>query len=348
MNMNLLEKIDKELRKCGLDPISNVINNKGKCLEYINKLLTKVGNNVTIPEQIEVSKYDFRIKHVLLSFGIGFILADFNGVKEKINTEYHIQNIQDIFVYTWLTLCLYHDYGYFIKSAYTNIDGFENIVLNHSIFDYDYSPSRYTYNLYAEYYNKKYHKQLEKDNQQFWDGEEIGDHGILGGYILFDKLYESPNAPENTMQTKMPFYQDICYRIMEHNIWKQNKEYDKEHAFYAISNENFKIIDILEPLLYILSLVDTIEMVKKFCKNPQKQTSRSVLPAKLSSQFYVDVTKTKILINYSKVEDYVKRNKYKTEDIDLWVKSVVGLKDWVDLTVENDDTLKQIVIGITA
>ena len=91
MNMNLLEKIDKELRKCGLDPISNVVNNKEKCLEYINKLLTKVGNNVTIPEQIEVSKYDFRIKHVLLSFGIGFILADFNGIKEKINTKYHIE-----------------------------------------------------------------------------------------------------------------------------------------------------------------------------------------------------------------------------------------------------------------
>jgi hypothetical protein len=347
--MNLLEKIDKELKKCGLEPISDVINSKKKCFEYINKLLTKVGNNVTIPEQIEMDKYDFRIKHVLLSFGLGFILADFNDIKEKINTQYCIEHITDTFVYTWLTLCLYHDYGYFIKSSYTDIDEFSDIKLTHRIFDYDYSQSRYTYNLYEEYYNKKYQRQLKKENRKSWDGEEVGDHGILGGYILFDKLYENPIPVELLeKQTKIPFYQDVCYRIMEHNIWKQSEKYDEKHAFYAISNENFKIIDAFEPLLYILSLVDTIEMTKKFCKDPEKQSSRAVLPAIISSQFDVDVSKSKIIINYSRVEDYVKRNRYKQADIESWINNITGLVDWVELTAQNDEQLKQIVIGIAA
>lgn len=345
--MNLLENIDEKLKKCGFDPISGVVNSKKKCFAYINRLLMKVGNNVTIPEQIEVGKYDFRIKHVLLSFGIGFILADFNGIQEEINTQYRNQDVTETFVYTWLTLCLYHDYGYFIKSSYTDIDEFGDIILQHNIFDYDYSQSRYTYNLYEKYYNEKYQRQLK--NHQYWDGEEVGDHGILGGYILFDKLCESSACFEPTgKQTKIPFYQDVCYRIMEHNVWKQSERYDENHVFYAIDNENFKIIDVYEPLLYILSLVDTIEMTKKFCKDPQKQSSRAVLPAKICSQFDVDVSKSRIVINYSNAEDYIKRNKYKQADIESWISNIKGLVDWVDLTAQNDEQLKQIVIGIAA
>lgn len=352
VNMNLIDQIDFELQRCGLKPISDVVNNKDKCFKYVNELLKKVGNNVTIPDRIEVDKYDFRIKHVLLSFGLGFIFADFNDIKTKINSQYHIPDVADTFIYTWLTLCLYHDYGYFIKSDYTDVNSFADISLDHSIFDYDYCQSRYTYNFYAEYYNNKYQNQLKNENRQDWKGEEVGDHGILGGYVLFDKLYRNSADMEaknkGLIQQKNSFYQDICYRIMEHNIWRQKEKYGKDHAYYEISNENFRLIDIYEPLLYILSIVDTIEMSKKFCKNPENQSSRAVLPKIISSQFNVKVTESSIIIDYSNLEDYIKRNNYKNANIDAWVSGVLELQEWVVLTSKNNDLLKQIVIGISA
>lgn len=343
--MNLLEKIDEKLKKSGLDIISNVVDNKNKCFTYINNLLAKAGNNVAIPEQIAIKKYDFRIKHVLLSFGLGFLFADFNNIEEKINTQYHFQNITNKFAYIWLTLCLYHDYGYFITSPYADIDDFKNIALGHSIFDYNYSKSRYTRALYVKYYNEKYQYQLKKKKSQSWEGEEVGDHGILGGYILFDKLYENSTSFEiNEQQIKIPFYQDICYRIMEHNIWRKNENFDEGDAFYAIGNDNFRVIDASELLLYILSLVDTVEMTKRFRKNSEVKSSREVLPSNISSQFDIDVSDTKIVINYSRLGDYLRRNKYNKADIDSWVNNIVELEKWVNVNVYNDNNLNRISI----
>lgn len=111
---------------------------------------------------------------------------------------------------------------------------------------------------------------------------------------------------------------------------------------------NFRLIDIYEPLLYILSIVDTIEMSKKFCKNPENRSSRAVLPKIISALFNVNVTKSSIIINYSNLEDYIKRNNYKNANIATWVESIIRLQEWVDLTSKNDDVLKQIVIGISA
>ena len=73
-----------------------------------------------------------------------------------------------------------------------------------------------------------------------------------------------------------------------------------------------------------------------------------MFPAIISSQFDVDVSKSKIVINYSRVEDYVKRNRYKQADIESWINNITGLVDWVELTAQNDEQLKQIVIGIAA
>ena len=90
--------------------------------------------------------------------------------------------------------------------------------------------------------------------------EEVGDHGILGGYVLFDRLYSSEVKPislkKNLMRNiydlesphdgleyhleRIPLYQDICYRIMEHNIWKNKDNFAEDHPFYEIKDFEMK------------------------------------------------------------------------------------------------------------
>ena len=46
---NLMDAIDECLMAQGYDPISGVINNKEKCVRYINRILESVDNKVVIP-----------------------------------------------------------------------------------------------------------------------------------------------------------------------------------------------------------------------------------------------------------------------------------------------------------
>ena len=119
---------------------------------FRERLLNTIQKNEWIIDGNYGSTIELRLQAcdtvVFLDYSLDVCL---NGIKERINTSYRIQNITNTFVYTWLTLCLYHDYGYFINSSYTNIDELGDIVLDHSIFDYNYSQSRYSYGLYEEY-----------------------------------------------------------------------------------------------------------------------------------------------------------------------------------------------------
>ena len=111
---NLMKEIDKNLIELDLPSISDVVDNKRKSIQYINKILKQHGNKVTIPFNSSLKQYDFRVKHVLFSFGLGIVLSSFHNLKYKIEEDYKRYNIQNTFIYTWLTLCLYHDFGYFI------------------------------------------------------------------------------------------------------------------------------------------------------------------------------------------------------------------------------------------
>lgn len=110
---NLMDAIDEYLMAQGYDPISGVINNKEKCVRYINRILESVDNKVVIPFGLALDKYDFRVKHVLFSFGLGVLLAEFCNLDKVIENKYRKYKVDAPFGYIWLTLCIYHDYGYF-------------------------------------------------------------------------------------------------------------------------------------------------------------------------------------------------------------------------------------------
>lgn len=360
---NLMEEIDLKLKEVGLEPISNVVDNKKYCIRYINKILRKYGNKVTIPFQLTLSQYDFRVKHVLFSFGLGIVFANFYNLKTKIEEEYRHFEIDNTFIYVWMTLCLYHDFGYFIGSSYIQTDSIENLHLDYIIFDYDYCKSRYSNNLYVEYYKDKFSKQ-KRNQKNMAEQEEVGDHGILGGYVLFDRLYSSEVKPislkKNLMRNiydlesphdgleyhleRIPLYQDICYRIMEHNIWKNKDNFAEDHPFYEIGSKTFKYIDVFEPLLYLLSLVDTIEMTKKFCKysDDSQEKEHFVFPKTLGSKIKVKISDTSIDIDYLEFEKYIKEHKF-FDSIEDWKHSIIGLNDWLCLEAREGKNSKIIL-----
>lgn len=353
--MNLMDLIDLKLNEYQLPPISNVVNNKQKSIRYINKLLKEYGNTVDIPFALNINKYDFRIKHILFSFGLGVVIASFCKLSSKIEESYkNNYKIDKAFIYAWLTVCLYHDFGYFVGSSYIKTDDIEDLVLGHKIFDYSYCSSRYSKSLYIEYYKNKYSTQnWDKCEYDIRKNEEVGDHGILGGYILFERLCSSETQNSNsiinnvdsttkdTISFRIPFYQDICFRIMEHNIWKNNSVLENDHPFREIDKENFQIIEYKEPLLYLLSLVDTIEMTKRFCTyiDDSEEKEKFIYPKTLGKKIKVDITSGQIRIDYSEMDTFIRTNNY-FNNVDNWVSAVVSLKEWVDVDSSNT---KQVV-----
>ena len=332
--VNLMDEIDKKLQDLQLPPISNVVNNKNSCIEYINNILTQYGNNVTIPFDSISSQYDFRVKHILFSFGLGIVLATFNDLIKKIDEEYKKYQLPNTFVYTWLTLCLYHDYGYYIAKEYRMYSDIRMIDLKHIIFNYNYCNSRYSKYHYCEYYKKMYTKHISVKTKTIDSmPSEVGDHGILGGFVLFDKLYTYQQKASELCVDRIALYQDVCYRIMEHNIWK--------NRLLEIEPDSFSNIDIDEPLLYLLSLVDTIEMTKKFCRYPDKNSDKnhSIWPTTLGSKIYINVTNSTIEIYYSDFKELLKKRKYidNFEIFDNWISSIKSLSDWVKVFSYNED-----------
>lgn len=367
---NLMEKIDLRLIKHNLQPISDVVNNRAKCIQYIKNILKKYDNKVIIPFHHTLDKYDFRVKHVVFSFGLGFLMSGFCDLKQTIKEQYGKNyDIDDPFIYVWLTVCLYHDFGYFIGPQYVRYETLNSFLVDYNIFRTLYCSSRYSERLYFAYYDRKYREQAWTQNgYDLSCCEEVGDHGILGGYMLFKRLCASEEKPvpprskklneQETFdldrkepihyhQERIPMYQDICFRIMEHNIWKEDKHLPLDDPFREIDAEHFRNIDQEEPLLFLLCLVDTIEMTKRFCRYSDSGTDKNhfIFPKTLGSKVYIDVSYNTITIDYRELKNTIQQNKY-SSGIEQWQQSVTGLSDWVKVDVDHFETKNRLAINL--
>jgi hypothetical protein len=194
------------------------------------------------------------------------------------------------FKYTWFLACLYHDTASAIeKTAYNNQSlefflGTNNV--KHNIFRHKpVLPYADLFTFPEELVKNYFHYRID-----YWKSV---DHGIVGGFLLFDHLRENYDSAwkkcsrqdddANIAHNQMPncyekfLFEDrnwqidhldhfaiIADSVISHNIWfndnvKLYKHYGLEPLI--ISNRN-KIAIIDRPLLFFLSLLDTIEPVK--------------------------------------------------------------------------------------
>jgi len=209
----------------------------------------------------------------------------------------------------WMLVALYHDIGYF----------------QDAIADEHFDYNSYTYQLYTDdvnggekyaeikNYSQRYPKNMayryseilaydkydreRRKNMCNLDDERIN-HGIFGGAYLFNHLMNKSDNMDEVLLIK-----SVCMCIAQHNIFKSSKEEDdKKYCEYKLkklcSNSSFAI-DGKYPLLLFLSLVDTIECVKRFsrsCNGKKYFQTKTVL-----SSVSVGVSENKIELDYSEL-----------------------------------------------
>lgn len=358
---SLLAEIDLALAEYNLSPVSEIINSQDKSAHYIYKLLVERMGLIDIKPYKLKKNFSNRINHCLFTFSLGILVSKFNNLKYKIENQYkkYFNSSENVFINTWLVLSLYHDYGYFLFNDYENINNLNDFKLEYDIFTF-YSERNLVSSLYNIYNNnEKSFEILEKDKEKtryseaiyrsYFKGsvdnvmkKEPFDHGIAGGYVLFNNLLKHLDSNETKIKNSIRllyddvnnviendlFYQNICFRIMEHNIWKIKRydEYFKEFDLVKLNDiveENFKKISTEEPLLYLLSLVDTIEFIKKIDFGDKKDSSTEKRVTTIAKWINIEIDSNILKISFDS-KQLIKWDGYSS-----WIKNVISLKDWV-------------------
>lgn len=276
--------------------------------------------------------------HTVLTFFIGIMLKE-GLLKDKFAKATLFQEgNENIFLYCWFITCLFHDYGYIIENNKEKYppNEYDLVKIRKKLkiankFDYIYNTKKYDRETVGKYFNY-----IKSTRGRL-------DHGIIGGYLLYDKLIKNfnlcykkakdddPNISRESFTYKdlewsesdFQLYAEFANAILAHNIWlaykpadkKKYKEYWLEKLI--INKPEDRVSPSTHPLLFLLALADSIEPTKRIptC-NPES------LLQKLN--FVVDGTSIIIqvldeCINYTN-----------------WFNGIEKLKDWMKVHVKQE------------
>lgn len=307
-----------------------------------------------------VFKQNGKHVHTVVMYFIGVLLREYI---ESINYQMLNENIDDFtewhynFTYTWFLTCLYHDTG----SAY------ERRLKNERLNGVESQENFYkimleSYNIkYSPYKDSKIMSGIQTYNNDIvnnyfyyrFDNRKVIDHGILGGYLLFDRLsknywkahkkYNANNVIEadtvNNFELKgrawrinhIDHFAYVCDAILAHNIWtSDNNTLYEKYNLSILLNKNFTKLSMKRnPLVYFLGLIDTIEPTKCF----DTENSEIVLKG-IDIDFNV---KDKLLV--LKVHD-------ERLDYDKWFSKIEGLNQWLEISSERRDNEKLLILSL--
>lgn len=360
--MNLYDRFQSNDIKYYYDSLTiNPLQDAQSAWDFIQKYFKLGGKEKAFDlEFADKLKLNGRHIHTVSMYYIGCLLSKmiesnlFNTLHELIPG--FGENFYYKFIYSWFLACLYHDTAYVIEDEGIFIDraGIPSFHLNeilkvnkidYSVFDHKWTGEpRYTYTKYLVrnyfYYCLTYRGKI--------------DHGIIGGFILYDRLkknyenkwneYRSRNSITNEIQKEhfeldglswrvqhLDHFAYISDAIIAHNIW-----YSKDIDFYRKfglsrlkeSSRN-KISKKSNPLLFFLAIVDTIEPTKFFDKLQPQWIWKNI------DIFYSptdDCVKIEVLTNILNYE--------------TWLEKIKTLESWLSVKVKHLPEMKQIVISI--
>lgn len=191
------------------------------------------------------------------------------------------------FKYTWFLACLYHDTASCIEVS--QIEPNASIVQKQLEYYLGNSNIQYTPYSYKPMIEgaqlTRFSEALVKNYFYYRADSQKLDHGIIGGYMLFDRLCKTfyrETCGFDFNETGIKYKNGLCWRrehidhfayiadaIICHNIWTSHKKetnelykkYGLEHLIIKRSNKlNFSEY----PLQFMLCLLDTIEPIKRF------------------------------------------------------------------------------------
>lgn len=303
-----------------------------------------------------------RARHIAVSFLFGMVLSEFCGfyksLPDILNRGQEDDNTKaGLAQRMWLITSLSHDNGYALRTELedTKLD----LQMEYPVFlltDNYSDPSMesiknfshdYKHVLAHEYAHiLAYNNYIRK--HKAWDPpEEKNDHGILGGVEKFNDLAPKMcSLPEENRNKELPLVKACCLTVAQHNIFK-SRGFDKDSGIdyddlyrnfglnHLLSTAGFRITNDT-PLLLFLSLVDTIECMKRFSKGATKGTYLQAPTILEKIMMYVD--ESKVILDFSALKAHIDNREKGIKDDDrellpIYNKHLNAIKDFHTWTV---------------
>lgn len=342
--------------------ISEFIEDDKQSAEFINKV---VFNDKSMYLTNVVAQG--RARHSVISYFLGLVIGDFCGLLGNCSNIFNCNNLGYLQINEpyinyrlWLITSTNHDYGYFSQYVKTGYD-LEKAKYN-LLSDNDYGLSiltnvsrkypRIFKNTYEDINNYYLYSQYFNQNGK-GDKFEKRDHGILGGVLLFNKIFpkikgkivnkESVDFSLSYMNrayidSDVLFYKAACLTICQHNIFKSDgkieteNNYKKYHLEHLLKQSGYSV-GLDTPLLALLSLVDTIECIKSFSKRDGKKTG--LRTKTILKNIKIGVTKDEILLDYTDLYNYITKDEGRLNVLKNCIDNIERLPTWTDFKVEH-------------
>lgn len=277
------------------------------------------------------------------------------------------------FKYTWFLTSLYHDNASHFEQVKQSEDDFccpsdleshlkrykiQHTIYNHTPLNHPVWEPRFPQELLYRYFRVQIAPEKAKCDE---DRDSERDHGILGGYFLFDSLYknftqktqghdwsQNPVKVIEGLQWRLAHLDHFAYisdAIICHNLWTANtwnpaiSDYNDQLAQankYMTTGLQDLIIDTREkrvsfqkyPLQFLLYLFDSIEPVKGFTKDSNR-SAREVLQ-NISIEYCQNEDRHTIKLSWTtKFSNYTEFNG--------WYAKILKLKYWMDIEIQEVD-----------
>lgn len=294
----------------------------------------------------------------LLGLTIGKFCDLFNKC-EKVISDEEIQCLEpnrSIIKYRlWILASVLHDYGYFSKNimnenldirsylpyvlsdgCYCNCKLLKNYSMYHSsVLKLSYKEIEW-YNDYARAYH-------ECKNDKF----EMNDHGIIGGVEAFEKQAQSykerfsnNEIPCRVYKKNILYYKTACLTVCQHNIHKsKDKKFDekyKNNKLDSLLSYSGYSVGIDTPLLALLSLVDTVECIKRVYKTEKSIEEFSVID--ILKMIKICVRNDCIILDYNALYNRMEGSEMNNaETLKNLRTNIELLPDWTDFNVKNEN-----------
>lgn len=320
----------------------NLISNDDLCFSLIRSIIDQ--NGATSRQFSALNRN--RASHIVATWLLGIGLAKHFGLN---HTNSSFNNL--FFDQIWLLSAVAHDYGYFkneLKNTKIDLSGFKeyNLLttsyfqpflkcLNHmettdefkSYFSYSYDEIKN----YFEF-SKFYYSTLASISNY-----EMCDHGIIGACTLFNeycqKCQEEFNKGLEQSDTVTKIHKIACIIAASHNIFKSDStEKDKIYKEFGLINLlSTSPIRITKSnnILFLLSLVDTVECTKRFSakENPKEYLQQKTV----LNRIRISEVNNGIVVDFNNLLDYLKnerKNNNMVEKLMKHLQSVDSLKNW--------------------
>jgi len=273
----------------------------------------------------------YRNLHIVTDYFLGILIYE-NNSRIRTYIDRQIKNFtstdnnsaDDSFKYFWFLICFYHDVGYYFEKNIKSIGSLRTLENDLKIGN-KLPKLLGVPKLYNSVHDNYLKYRIEKC--------KVYDHGIVGGMLIYDRLIKIYNDKKNMngqnsflyknliwSESMLNYFQLIASVILTHNIWYKNEKvdtvdeiilYKKYNLDKLIISDSKRIITLKRfPLLFLLSLVDSIEPTKRYGVN---------FLNKIRFDFSV---KNKMVINLNCNND---------NEIDNWFNKITSLNSWLSI-----------------